>query len=223
MPAGRDAISIDAAIVGGGVAGCYCAWRLLQNGIRPYLFEMSNRIGGRLWSVVPPNAPDLVGELGGMRFLSVQQLVTSLVKYLGLATAPFPMGGPKNLATLRARVLTDADFSDPSKVPYLLSPAEQGLNPGQLLVKAIKTVIPNADKLTPLEWEEVKLQMTWNGDHLYNWGLWNLLMSINGVIERVKIARRWRVNFGRQLTLDLPTAARPWHESILCPSLPVST
>jgi monoamine oxidase len=179
MPTGSDAIAIDVAIVGGGVAGCYCAWRLQQNGRRPFLFEMSSRIGGRLWSVVPPNAPHLVGELGGMRFLSVQQLITSLVKYLGLATAPFPMGGPHNLATLRRRVLTDVDFSDPSKVPYLLSPAEQGLSPGQLLVKAIKTVIPNADKLTPLQWEKVKLQTMWNGDHLYNWGLWNLLMSIN--------------------------------------------
>ena len=54
-----------------------------------------------------------------------------------------------------------------------------GLGPGDLLVKAIETVIPNATSLTPQEWEEVKQTTTWNGDFLYNWGLWNVLLSKN--------------------------------------------
>ena len=50
----RQDPTIDVAIVGGGVAGCYAAWRLASapnptGKIR--LFERSERIGGRLFSV----------------------------------------------------------------------------------------------------------------------------------------------------------------------------
>jgi hypothetical protein len=119
-----------------------------------------------------------------MRFLTVQQMVASLVQYLQLPTSPFPMGGTNNLASLRGHVLTDADFSDPSKIPYWLTSSEQGKNPGQLLVNAINTVVPNASNLTPQQWEGVKKDFMWNGDNLYNWGLWNVLMSINSATNQ---------------------------------------
>jgi lysine 2-monooxygenase len=180
----NDRTLIDVAVIGGGIAGVYSAWRLQQGGRAPVVFEMSSRIGGRLMSVTPPGMPDITGELGGMRFLSVQQMVSSLVGYLGLPTTPFPMGGPNNLATLRSKILTDADFSNPSLVPYNLLPSEQGKNPGQLLVGAINTVIPNATTLTPQQWETVKQETIWNGDYLYNWGLWNVLMSINSATNQ---------------------------------------
>src|SRR5690348_1069639 len=68
---------LDVAIVGGGVAGAYAAWRLRSD--RPdqsvALFEMSNRIGGRLRSVAFPQAPHLFGDVGGMRFLEAQKHV----------------------------------------------------------------------------------------------------------------------------------------------------
>ena len=98
-----DREQIDIAVVGAGVAGTYCCWRLqaAQNGRKAVLFEMSKRIGGRLWSVPIPSIPGVMGELGGMRFLSLQRMVVSLTKYLGLPTSDFPMGGPLNIATLR--------------------------------------------------------------------------------------------------------------------------
>ena len=45
--------AIDIAVVGGGVSGTYCCWRLqaAQIGHRPTLFETSDRIGGRLLSI----------------------------------------------------------------------------------------------------------------------------------------------------------------------------
>src|ERR1700690_415614 len=68
---------IDVAIVGGGVAGTYAAWRLAseQPRLRVALFEMSDRIGGRLRSLAFREAPNLVCEAGGMRFLPAHKHV----------------------------------------------------------------------------------------------------------------------------------------------------
>jgi monoamine oxidase len=180
---GGDREQIDIAVVGAGVAGTYCCWRLqAQNGRSAVLFEMDDRIGGRLWSVDIPGIPGVVGELGGMRFLDLQRMVFSLTRHLGLSTSDFPMGGPLNISTLRSIRLRNAVFEYPQIVPYRLLPDEQGRSPGALLVKAIETVIPNATKLTPLEWEDVKQTTMWNGDYLYNWGLWNVLLSKNNAV-----------------------------------------
>src|ERR1700691_5489633 len=77
---------IDVAIVGGGVAGTYAAWRIAseQPHLRVAIFEMSDRIGGRLRSIAFPEAPHLVGEAGGMRYLQSQKHVFNLIKYLNL-------------------------------------------------------------------------------------------------------------------------------------------
>src|SRR5262249_1230406 len=66
-PGHRD--QIDVAIVGGGVAGTYCGWRLqtAQSPRNAVLFEMSDRIGGRLYTRTDAGIPGGVGELGGMR------------------------------------------------------------------------------------------------------------------------------------------------------------
>ena len=60
---------VDYAIIGGGVAGLYCGWRLKQ--VYPtkniVIFEFSNRIGGRLLSKKIPGT-NLIAELGGMRY-----------------------------------------------------------------------------------------------------------------------------------------------------------
>lgn len=51
----------DVIIVGGGVSGTYCAWRLSEK-ISPVssicLLESSNRIGGRLFSMALPQSPN---------------------------------------------------------------------------------------------------------------------------------------------------------------------
>lgn len=88
MRAKADAMSrdiLDVAIVGGGVSGCYCGYRLLtadpaipalqdmlrasgSNSLSVALFEASDRIGGRLWSHRFPETPSLVAEMGGIGF-----------------------------------------------------------------------------------------------------------------------------------------------------------
>ena len=65
-PAPQDA---RVAVVGGGIAGLVCAYRLKQAGVPVRLFESQDRVGGRMWS--EPLWPDqkelsgFVAELGG--------------------------------------------------------------------------------------------------------------------------------------------------------------
>lgn len=93
-------LDLDVAIIGAGVSGLYAGWRLLSAGKQPqktHIFELSGRIGGRLESVVLPGMR-IAGELGGMRYMTSQNIVASLIeqsdKLLGFRLEPidFPMG-----------------------------------------------------------------------------------------------------------------------------------
>ena len=66
---------IDIAIIGAGVSGVYSAWKLKQKypNKKIVVFEGSDHVGGRLLSVKPPEIPNMVAELGGMRILSRKQ------------------------------------------------------------------------------------------------------------------------------------------------------
>src|SRR5579864_2926603 len=110
----------DVAIVGGGISGIYCAWRLKQFNpdLKIAIFESSDRIGGRLLSVIPPNMPHVPCELGGMRFTTLQPKIKSLVEMLGLKTRTLAGSVPDNIAYLRRTHLRTKDLSDPKKIPY---------------------------------------------------------------------------------------------------------
>ena len=60
-------MDLEIAVVGGGVAGVYSAWRLQQvkTEARMGLFEYSDRIGGRLYTVTLPGLPHVKAELAG--------------------------------------------------------------------------------------------------------------------------------------------------------------
>src|SRR5687767_7972690 len=88
-PGGQIMTDLDVAIIGGGCAGTYSAWRLQQEmGDKSSigLFEYSDRIGGRLYSVTVPGVPSLKAELGGMRYIEEShRMVAQLVEHLKLA------------------------------------------------------------------------------------------------------------------------------------------
>ena len=58
----------DIAIIGAGVAGTYTAWRLRNQGKKITVYEYSDRIGGRCYTVKFPGIPDVNKEMGAMRF-----------------------------------------------------------------------------------------------------------------------------------------------------------
>jgi hypothetical protein len=106
-PGMKDRLELDVAIIGAGTSGLYTGWRLLTGEHkgrkkksappRVQIFELSNRIAGRLHSVYLPGMGDVAGELGGMRYMDQQQIVSTLIEKLfkkELKSVDFPMGDP---------------------------------------------------------------------------------------------------------------------------------
>jgi len=183
-PFDKAEMNVDIAVVGAGVGGVYSAWRLKQKWPkkRIALFEYSNRIGGRLYSLPLPGMPHVNAELGGMRYIPKSQaFVRELIGQMELPTREFPMGAPddpggmNNLMYLRRRLMRAKDLTNPAMVPYLLNPTEQGMNPDQLQRYVMNSLVPHADKLTQDQWNEVTI---FNGEKLYRTGFWNLLYRV---------------------------------------------
>nr|QWQ59717.1 L-amino acid oxidase Aplysianin-A [Physella acuta] len=126
--------TVDVAIIGAGPSGAYSAYKLRDAKKAVEVFEFSNRVGGRLYTTTLPNAPGLLLEAGGMRFIpEVHVRVEELSKALGLTKEPFTLnhGNSANaLYYLRGRTLTSAQVSG-GDVPYNLSPEEKA-NQGRL-------------------------------------------------------------------------------------------
>jgi len=173
---------IDYAIIGGGVSGAYSVWRLKQAlpEARVALFEYSDRIGGKLFSRTLPGMPNVVAELGGMRYIpKAQPLVTGLIEELDLPSKVFPMGSPKtgddnNYCYFRQTHLLNKQMSDPDIVPYNLDWAEQGKSPNELMNYVAKMLVPDLDDLEFEDWFEVRVF----GKYLWEWGFWNLLYRV---------------------------------------------
>ncbi len=177
-------MDLDVAVIGGGCSGTYSAWRLQQDmgaDQKIALFEYSDRIGGRLYSVTVPGVPHVKAELGGMRFIPDQHImVADLVSHLGLETRDFPMGAPApvgsncNLFYLRGRHFRLHELSDPDKVPYNLAWSERGLGPTNLQVQAMNNLYPNFGSLSLCDQMKVKVF----GKSIWKYGFWNLMFRV---------------------------------------------
>jgi len=109
-------LKTEVAIIGAGTSGLYTAYRLVTDqrftASEVQIFDMNDKLGGRLESVKLPGM-DFWGELGGMRYLTSQEIVTTLIEGYPLTEkdlskrtpvlkdkmtpVPFPMGDPSKL------------------------------------------------------------------------------------------------------------------------------
>lgn len=186
---------LDVAIIGGGVSGTYSAWRLQEaqgDHQRIQLFEYGDRIGGRLFSITLPGLPNVVAEVGGMRWMPASKgdtdghvMVDKLVDYLKLAKKDFPMGNEQpedhpigaknNLLYLRGKRFRFRDFTEsPDKIPYNLAWSERGFGPEDLQVKVMNSIYPGFDKLSLAEQMQVKVF----GKEIWRYGFWDLLYRV---------------------------------------------
>jgi monoamine oxidase len=74
----------EVAIVGGGIAGLTCAWRLTQAGVAARIYEAQDRIGGRMWSLTGAFPEGQVCELGGELIDTGHERIRALAAELGL-------------------------------------------------------------------------------------------------------------------------------------------
>jgi monoamine oxidase len=188
-------LDLDVAIIGSGVSGLYTGWRLLTGRIKPHgpagsganakprvnVFELSDRIGGRLESIFFDGMPDVAAEFGGMRYTDQHVLVSSLVSKLGLTPRDFPMGDKNNLWLLRGERLKAEDFSDPKKVPYDLRRSEKGKTTDQLISYVLQQVLEE-NGITKLpsgrqEWDELKKVLKHRGERIFKFGWWNVILD----------------------------------------------
>ena len=85
-PRARAATPSKIVVVGGGLAGLTCAYRLKQAGVAAELHEASDRLGGRCWSIRGAFGPGLVAEHGGELIDTGHIDIRQLAKELGFAT-----------------------------------------------------------------------------------------------------------------------------------------
>ena len=205
------------AIVGGGIAGLYAAYRLMRHSkeqFEVHLFESGARLGGRVCSQEIPGIP-FRAELGAMRFPRRHQLLVSLIEDAGIKTAKFDVGLSR--LYVRGRHLTPTEFEDGychqcrAGIPYKMREKEQGKSPGDLVKLAIAEFLDDltfaqADSVTahniktrireegidciPTQWPRIRDVGRYHGIPLYNIGFWNLLQHYlsNEAFEYIHVA-----------------------------------
>jgi hypothetical protein len=143
------------AIVGGGIAGIYSAWRLLQQnksdsdkGHQPaftvHIYESQDEMGGRIRSEKIP-ATDFSAELGAMRFRPSHKLLNALLAKLGIPKRSFEL--PPPAFYLRGCRLTASEVSHgrcgscQAESPFHLRESERGRSAVELINYAIESIL----------------------------------------------------------------------------------
>jgi monoamine oxidase len=85
------------AIIGAGASGLLAGLELLKAGHYPVIFEASERIGGRLYTVREFEDPAVYAEMGSMRVPPVHRTLMHYLNLFGIKTRKFP--NPNNVKT----------------------------------------------------------------------------------------------------------------------------
>jgi len=188
---------VDTLVVGAGMAGLYCAWRLLNDdpSASVIVLDRSNRTGGRLDSdlVHFEDGETVKEEEGGMRFtFDDMDDLMSLFLLLDLdeQIVPFPMNsGGNNRLCYRGRSFTNQDAQEGNyklwSELYHLLPEEQGIDPKSILDTIFNRILSanpqfteNPDNRTPGFWQKFRLDCQWKGVPLKDWTLWSLFSDM---------------------------------------------
>ena len=188
----------DIVIVGAGISGLYCAWRLIADdpSRRITVIDRLNRTGGRLDTDLIEVRPGEVvrEEEGGMRFNYGMTELMQLNHALGLCgdIVPFPMssninGANTNRFLVRNRTFTGAWASDScnsiwSEI-YTLDESERGLSPSDIVARAYHSVLAAngqqpPEEQTPEFWTTFRDTFMWKGSPIRHWQMWGLLRDM---------------------------------------------
>jgi len=199
-----EATQVDIAVVGAGVSGVYCAWRLAMSDeyrdAQIAVYELSDRVGGRLVSAEPPGMPNVSVELGGMRFFSSQRNVYGLVtRELRLPIVELSADEPENLGFFRGERYRRWQFEPPARsngtgplqyrvagryqppagLPFKVDWEEREIAPTDLLLYAVMMAVPAYNPADdPATRKGTLRAATFDGRMLGEWGFWNLLARV---------------------------------------------
>lgn len=191
----------DIVVVGGGIAGIYTAWRLLMTDkadpsklkkwkkkgkLRIAVYEGSDRIGGRLLSATPPNFNSPMNcELGGMRFVSTQKYISSLIiDKLKIGHPLQAVGESINIIYMRRKLLRSFQLCDPDALPYNITEEERlalksgGTTADNFLGWAVLKLIPGAAGLSGEQLKKYLQTVIIDGVPLYQHGFWDLVSKV---------------------------------------------
>ncbi|WP_396350880.1 flavin monoamine oxidase family protein [Kocuria palustris] len=85
----EDMHGTEVAVIGAGLSGLITAYELMKLGLRPVVYE-AGQIGGRLKTAGFDAAPEVVADLGGMRFPVSGRALYHYIDLVGLETEAFP-------------------------------------------------------------------------------------------------------------------------------------
>ncbi len=188
----------DIVIVGAGISGLYCAWRLIEQdpSRRITVIERLNRTGGRLQTDIINVRPGEVvrEEEGGMRFNYGMTELMQLNYALGLCDdiVPFPMssdinGVNTNRFLLRGRTFTaawaTAGCNSIWGEIYALDESERGLSPSDIVARVYQAVLAANGQQPPKEqspefWTKFRDTFQWKGSPIRDWQIWGLLRDM---------------------------------------------
>jgi monoamine oxidase len=83
-PTARGAASPRIVVVGAGLAGLTCAYRLKRAGYVAQVYEASDRVGGRCWTIRDAFADGQIAEHGGELIDQSHNAIRNLAQELGL-------------------------------------------------------------------------------------------------------------------------------------------
>jgi monoamine oxidase len=84
----------EVVVVGAGIAGLTCAYRLSQAGVPVRVFEAQDRVGGRIWSLTDAFPEGQVCELGGELIDTGHEKIRALSAELGLTLDDLSLYAP---------------------------------------------------------------------------------------------------------------------------------
>jgi len=186
----------DVVIVGAGVSGLYCAWRILDKkpGTRVLIVDRLNRTGGRLdTDLIKINNSVVRDEEGGMRFNYGMKELMALNGALGLCDqitpfpmAPIPAEPNYNRYSIRGRSFTAQEATDNPDIwgeLYNLTESEKGKSPVTIITEVYHLIVEDngesvPENPTPEFWQTFRLDFVWNGVPLNEWQLGGLLREM---------------------------------------------
>ncbi|MCX6102715.1 MAG: FAD-dependent oxidoreductase [Proteobacteria bacterium] len=120
LPINSRASEDNTIIVGAGVAGLVAAYRLSQGGVRPQLFEASERLGGRIFTRDKFNDQGMFCELGGELIDSAQSSIIDLCRELHVSLEDFTESdsGLSRIYYARQKLRTETELQEAAK-PFL--------------------------------------------------------------------------------------------------------